>query len=282
MTAKIIAHSISPDGKEIVTFQLAYWRAIHGELKTHRAFSTSSMSSRAVPVAKMIAQVRNDPFIPKHIGRNTGGMQAHTPLSSEEREKAVRIWQGAALEAADAAQMLDEIGVAKQIANRVLEPFQIMHTVVTATELDNFWALRRHPDAEPHFHDLADEMFAALAKSGAVERGGTAWDESSWHLPYVSDAERSANSPATLLRLSAARCARVSYLNHDSSAPSVEKDLALFDRLAGSAPIHASPLEHQALPQFHADLSSRSFRGWLQFREVFEEDIAVMKALTHA
>ena len=43
------------------------------------------------------------------------------------------------------------------------------------------------------------------------------------------------------------------------------------ERLAGSAPIHASPLEHQATPHPSALHVSRNLRGWQQFRELFEE-----------
>ncbi|MBT2325544.1 FAD-dependent thymidylate synthase [Variovorax paradoxus] len=273
MPAKIIAHSISEAGKEIITFQLSYWRAIHGELKTHRAFSTSSMSSRAVPVAKMIAQVRQDPFIPKHVGRNQPGMQAHEPLTPAEREEFLAVWLSNAQNAAWAAQQMSNLGVAKQIANRVLEPYQIMHTVVTATEFDNFYALRRHADAEPHFHDLADEMWEAAKASTPIVRSSQHCrdDERGWHLPYISDAERGMYLPSKLIMASAARCARVSYLNHDGTSPEVAKDLDLFERLAGSAPIHASPLEHQAEAAYRADQESRNFRGWHQHREIFED-----------
>ena len=71
--------------------------------------------------------------------------------------------------------------------------------------------------------------------------------------------------------VSAARCARVSYLKHDGTAPSITEDLALFERLAGNAPIHASPLEHQGLAMASARPRSRNFVGWWQFRELFEE-----------
>lgn len=64
----------------------------------------------------------------------------------------------------------------------------------------------------------------------------------------------------------AARCARVSYLKHDGTAPSIGEDLALFERLAGGTPIHASPLEHQGLAGEHPRRRSRNFVGWWQFR----------------
>ena len=45
-------------------------------------------------------------------------------------------------------------------------------------------------------------------------------------------------------------------------------------RLAGGSPIHASPLENQALPLINSSQRSRNFVGWLQFRELYEESRA--------
>ena len=147
--AKVILDSVSPAGKRITTLQLKYHRFIHSEFMTHRAFSRNSMSSRAVPVAKMIEQVRNDPAMPVHWGKNQPGMQARDDLTGEALINAQMAWRGAAAKAADSAQLMMDNGLAKQVANRILEPFQWMHTVVTATEWDNFFALRCHPDAQP-------------------------------------------------------------------------------------------------------------------------------------
>ncbi len=272
MSAQVIAHSISEAGAEIITFQLSYWRAIHGELMTHRDFSRSAMSSRAVPIERMLRQCRDAPFIPKYIGKNQSGMQAPEQLSIVEHAECVNIWRQAAAAAAGFAQMMSDLGVAKQIGNRVLEPFQIMHTVVTATNLDNFWELRRHPDAEPHFHDLADSMWEARERSTPVTRFGPGHDAYAWHLPYITLSERDEFSVDILQRASTARCARVSYNNHDGTAADIAKDQALFDRLAAGRPFHASPLEHQAMASFDAELKSRNFRGWHQFRAVYEQE----------
>lgn len=60
-------------------------------------------------------------------------------------------------------------------------------------------------------------------------------------------------------------------LKHDGTAPSIGEDLALFERLAGGTPIHASPLEHQGAAREHPRRRSRNFVGWWRFRELFEE-----------
>ena len=90
-----------------------------------------------------------------------------------------------------------------------------------------------------------------------------------WHLPYVRAEEKLRTTDA--LRASAARCARVSYLKHDGQPPSLQEDLALFERLTASDPMHASPLEHQATPSLLSLKASGNFRGWYQFRRTLEE-----------
>lgn len=270
ITAKVIEDSIAENGVRLTTLQLCYPRFIHAEFMTHRVFSRNASSSRAIPVAKMIEQVRNDPAMPIHWGKNQAGMQANEELAPMAQDSARQLWMQAARDAASVAQVMADVGLHKQVANRILEPYQYMHVIVTATEWENFFELRNHPDAQPEIHALAKVMHFALAESRPVQR-----QENEWHLPYVTRAERVAfnNDLDLLLKLSAARCARVSYLTHDGQTPSVEKDVALYDRLVGSKPLHASPIEHQATPLPEADMWSGNFRGWLQNRKIVENAI---------
>lgn len=270
ITATVIADSISTFGKRITTLQLKYPRFIHSEFMTHRVFSRNSASSRAIPVAKMIEQVQNDPAMPIYWGLNQPGMQAGK--EHEDISTAQVWWKAAAIDAAASATLLNDLGLHKQIVNRVLEPFQWMHTIVTATEWDNFFELRCHPDAQPEFQALANAIRAAMGESTVVDRCGRLESEAAWHLPYVSDDERANLRPHTLPKLSAARCARVSYLKHDGTAPSVEDDLTLFEKLVGGKPLHASPIEHQALAG-DSVCRSRNFLGWTQYRDLFESGI---------
>lgn len=264
--AKVIADSVSAARARITTLQLKYPRFIHSELMTHRVFSRNAMSSRAVPVAKMIEQVYDNPATPIHWGKNQPGMQAREELTGQALEEAQALWKAAATNAAAVAEMMSRVGAHKQIVNRLLEPFQWMHTVVTATEWNNFFALRCHPDAQPEMQALACVMRDAMDASQPTPCGAYGW-----HLPYVTEGERDTLDGDFLPRISAARCARVSYLKHDGTAPSIEEDLALFERLAGGVPIHASPLEHQAVPSVMYWERSRNFTGWVQYRAMFEE-----------
>jgi len=275
ITAKVVEHSVAHHGKPLATYQLRYPRFIHAELMTHRVFSRNASSSRAIPVAKMIAEVRTAPAMPIHWGKNQAGMQARLELTGEELFRAKARWMLAAEVAANQAEAMAEIGVHKQVTNRILEPFLHISVIVTATEFANWNELRAHPDAQPEIHELALQMQRALSDSEPVLRPRDRQIAAAWHLPYVTDAERDQyhDQPRFLAKLSAARCARVSYLNHDGSEPSIEKDIKLYTDLVGGRPLHASPVEHQAYPLPLATQSSKNFFGWRQHRELVEHDI---------
>lgn len=266
--AKIIADSISPAGKRITSYELRYPRFILAELNTHRALSRSTSSSRAIPTAKLLEQVLASPAGPVEWGKNQSGMQAKELLEGEDLAEAQQVWLEAASDAAFQAKMLAEIGVHKQIVNRVLEPFLFVNTIVTGTDWENFFSLRAHPDADPTIRDLAYAI--REAQEASTPRVIHPW-QGRFHAPYILEDEWDTLSRQEIAISSAARCARVSYLRHDGAKPVFEGDYTLFEKLAISRPVHASPLEHVAFPADTAEQHSRNFRGWIQFREVYEE-----------
>lgn len=273
--AKVIADSVAAHGGRITTLQLRYWRAIHSEFCTHRVFSKNASSSRAVPLAKMIEQVERDPAGPVHWGRNEPGMQSRSELGGLLKMSAQQQWEEARQAALKHVRFMATIGVSKQVANRLLEPFSHIDVVVTSTDFTNFFALRDHPDAQPEMQELARAMRRAIDESTPDPLAVGAW-----HLPYLTEREIEdlfntmtsvVDIAGLLCKISAARCARVSYLKHDQSAPSIDDDLKLYDRLVGSEPRHASPCEHQATPFADPKQRSRNFVGWLQYRELVEQ-----------
>ena len=268
--AKVIAHSVAHDdrgnhGPEIFTLALKYPRFIHSEFMTHRVFSRNAASSRAIPVSKMIEQVRNEPAMPIYWGSNKPGMQAGDELLDTDLAAAKNLWIDAAENAAATAEKMQELGLHKQVANRVLEPFQIMQTVVTATEWENFFYLRISEFAQPEIKALAVAMKEAMTESTPFQM-----PYGEYHLPYVTAEERDEYKARkdwrTLCMVASARCARVSYLNHDGSNPDIQKDLDLATKLKDAH--HASPFEHVARPWDLRDLPGvvRNLKEWTQFR----------------
>lgn len=276
--AKVIADSINNDGKRITTMQVKFHRFILPEFNTHRVFSRNFSSSRAIPTKKLIDQVKQDPAIPVHWGKNQPGMQAEVELDQLTKEAAEAFWRSTALDAAAHASVMAQIGAHKQIVNRIIEPYLWANGIVTSTEWDNWFDLRAHEDAQPEIHELAIKMREAMENSTPKNL-----QVGEWHLPYILDHEKTDNyfqkpeNKDLLIKISAARCCRVSYLKHDGQAPNISEDLALFDRLAGAVPLHASPLEHQATPfpdDIHVDgAMSGNLKGWIQYRKVWEKQI---------
>lgn len=264
---KIIEDSVSNAGVRLVTSQLTYPRYIHAELMTHRVFSRNASSSRAIPTNKLIENSLRDMVYPIEWGKNQAGMQSKSEvLSIEEQREAAYIWESMANYCAEGVKRLSDLGLHKQWANRPLEWFGNITTLVTTTEMSNWEDLRNHEMAQPEIHYLAKLWTEARNSSIPTLIHSEDW----WHLPYVTDDEKKNLTIDTLLKISTARCARVSYLTQEGVSPTISKDLELYERLVGSVPLHASPCEHQAKINPNPNEWSGNFRGWIQHRKLLE------------
>lgn len=276
--AKVVQDSIAPNGVRLISTQLRYPRVVHAELMTHRVFSRNASSSRAIPVAKLVDLSLADPYFPIRWGLNQPGMQANEKdLPPHLAHRADEIWQRMIDVCAEGCKELAEIGVHKQWANRPTEWFGHISVVVTTTDLSNWDELRDHPDAQPEIQELARVWKLAVNDSEPVYRPRDRFNIHAWHLPYVLDEEREEygrlpedQGGLLLAKVSSARCARTSYMNHDGTNPVIEKDLKLFYDLAGARPLHASPTEHQGYPLPLATQRSKNLVGWRQHRELVE------------
>lgn len=301
--AKIVLASMPTNGAlPLITMHCRYPRIIHAEVMTHRVFSRNARSSRAVPVRKMLEEVRNDPFVPWHWGKNQAGMQAGEECNELIKWKDASVcypdgsvvedaitreegWLKARDFAADMAEAYMNAGYHKQLPNRLLEPFMWIDTLITSTQWSNFLWLRDHGAAEPHLRDLAKLVGEAL--DDAV------YDElhpGEWHLPYITEDEGFGEelSLDTLKKISAARCARISYAPFDGN-PTIERELERYSELISGDRVHASPVEHQASPdvfethggvgyaagwQFE-HLAGNLGPGWIQYRKTIPGEAAV-------
>ncbi len=256
---KILADSLATNGSRLTTMEVTYPRAIHSEIMTHREFSKNAASSRAIPVSKMIDRISNDPFIPLHWGMNQTGMVAEQEIDKSLHDKAVEIWLKARDNALNSAKELMDLGVHKQITNRLVEPFMWITIIISSTNWKHLFRLRCSPDAEPHFQKIAGMMKNSLENSIPVLK-----QEGEWHLPLIQEEERNLDIDL-LIKLSTARCGRVSYLSHDGKRD-LEKDIELYNRLRESG--HFSPFEHiaRAMPKNILEKSG-NFTGWIQHRK---------------
>lgn len=266
--AKVIADSVSPTGSRLTTIEAQFHRFILAEVNTHRAFSRNSASSRAIPTAKLIEQVRTNPAIPIEFGSNKPGMQAGEEVLNQVGSEGA--WRSAAYWATARASELLSYGVHKQIVNRLLEPFMWHKAIITSTEAgwNNFFEQRISPLAQPEIDLLAQRIHEAMSLSQPLFQY-----YGHWHVPYITmrdvyDLELMGRPQDDERKVSAARCARVSYLTHDGKRD-LAKDLELYDKLVSADPPHWSPLEHVATPDDRWD-SIGNFDGWEQLRHLPE------------
>jgi thymidylate synthase ThyX len=244
VSCTILADSISAEGVRLTTVELVYPRFIHAEVMTHRMFSRNASSSRAIPVARALKMIEENPAVPSSWRLNEKGMQGYTVANEATTLAAETIWLAAMRDAVRHAKNMDELGIHKQTVNRITEPFAHIKTVMTGVFWENWNVLRNHHAADPTIETLA--LVIAEARAASTP---TLLQTGEWHLPYVSAEERAILDPNDAIKVSAARCARVSYNNNtDGKRSTLDKDIKLHDSLLIDQPIHASPAEHQATP----------------------------------
>jgi len=305
ISAAVLADSITEYGHRITTMSLVMPRMILAEFNTHRMFSRNSASSRAIPTHKVIEMVKNDPFVPIKFIKEHKGMQGYEYLSDDEAFWAKKTWLMGAEYAIHQAELLStKHKVSKQFANRMLEPYMWHKVLVTATEWENFFALRYHGTAEIHMQTLAQQMLLAMNNSTPrlVSPG-------EWHMPYSDDINESKLAEVIYrrhpdskyrthetnyrIRISVSRSARISYaLPASTEKHDYSRDVDKHDDLVCAG--HWSPLEHQAQAPTSRELCPRwnnaatatteevklylqqnstegwwgNFRGWKQYRKI--------------
>lgn len=266
-TAKCLVHY-----ENLWTFELTYPRYIHSEFMTHRVFSRNASSSRAIPVKRMIEQVRENTVIPPKVFMNQKGMVGETEADPVTTTAFHVLWEEAAENACKTAEMMERLGIHKQHVNRILEPFQFIKVIVTATDWYNFFVLRLAPDAQPEIRELASAIYDEMNRYHNKDVGVLELDKEHIvvSIPYITDEdikEIGKEEYHLLMKISAARCARVSYNNHDGSKPDIEKDLKLYGHLYDSK--HMSPMEHACIRD-EDHRKNANLTGWKSLRYLIE------------
>lgn len=289
--AKIIADSINYHTKDrMTTFELNYPRFIHAEVMTHKMLAKNAQSSRAVPVASTL-EVNKEWVKPIVWGKNKAGMSSADVLKDHDLYAAQLIWDSAAERAFDYSKRLSEIGLHKQWANRITEPFSNIKVIMSGTEYANFFWLRRDPDcAQPEIVELANQMHAAYEASKPEKLLA-----GEWHMPYIKteldvygeriffDSNGDKLSIDDALQISASCCAQVSYRRLDDTK---EKALEIYNKLFSGPKPHYSPTEHQGRVMrpvqpagwedgvSHMDRNgyfwSGNLKGFIQYRKLLE------------
>ncbi len=325
--AEVVADSTSNAEIRLISVEVTMARFVLAELNTHRVFSRNSASSRAIPTEKQLKRILSKPYTPREWGQNAAGMSSREILSDNEAETADRLWLAARdcmvvyanrlngglesikdpelqdilrdkeLDKDYGSDILTDSKVHKQFVNRLLEPFMYHTVLITATEWNNFFALRINEAAQPEIRRAAELIQKAIDESKPEKL-----DDKELHMPYIDDELRHGFEPEVLKKVATARAARLSYLNqarHKESLTKgksvreiIQEDVNLHDHLVSSG--HMSPLEHVATPftcmnwkniadvkmvlrpdhYLHESLEFHgNFRGWHPYRkEILHED----------
>lgn len=307
ISAKIILDSVSAvTGSRLTTMEITYPRFILAEFNTHRMFSRNSASSRAIPFVKMQGNLT---AVPVRFGQANKGMQdkgenfdAKIVIEEwnyvldkkvEKMYSQTEIWNNSLEDAKRWSQAFYNAGYHKQVYNRLTEPFQMMKTVVSATEWSNFFWLRDDEAADPSIAELARCMKQAYEQSEPqVLQAGQ------WHLPYVEtqtatngekiyiiEFPEDAGDPVCVsledaIKVSCARACAVSFRKTDYD---LNKSKEVFERLVGDERKHSSAMEHAAcamssdvsfetegVTSLHKTLGwmSGNLSGFIQYRQL--------------
>lgn len=275
--AEVIADSINKKDERLTTLVVCFPRMILAEFNTHRMLSRNSASSRAIPFEKMCDMVQKNPFIPLGFQKDHKGMQGTEYFEGLEHEQRKQEWLACRDRSLMSAKAFASSGVTKQLCNRILEPFMWHTVVVSATDWENFFALRCDSEAEIHMQRIAYKMLKAMNESEPKSL-----EDGEWHIPFADNINddrlltdlllkaganvsvSSSEVEEAKIKIAVARLARVSYLNFEGK-DDYEADFKLHDRMSKLG--HWSPFEHVA--QAQAGTRSGNFNGFLQYRKTF-------------
>lgn len=265
VSAKLLLYSESEiTHKKIATFIITIPKFIQAQINSHRALSRNSGSSRAIPAKIIRKRVIKNPFTPIEFGHNQSGMRGGKEVSGIKLILAKKIWLWSRFIPCFFHYLGEKLNIHKEVLNRLIEPWMFTEVVLTATEWANFIRLRSDNAAQPEIQIIAKEI-SRLLKSEKPQILKTG----EWHLPFISKEESVEFDINVIQKISAARCARVSYKLYDGSSSNIEKDIALCDRLIFEG--HWSPFEHIAMANETLDRSG-NFVGWRQYRKEFENE----------
>lgn len=247
--------------KRLATFVLKIPKFLWGHIISHRALSRNSASSRAIPAKWIRKNVLQNPFLPVYFGENKPGMQSGNALKGVKLWTAKKIWLWSRYVPVFFHYLGEKIGIHKEVVNRLIEPWLMVDIIITATEWSNFISLRANEAAQPEIQYVAEQINNLLNKQFP-----TKLQTGDWHIPFILEKEKDLDIE-TKKKVSAARCARVSYSLFNGKTSDIDSDLRLCEKLSSSG--HWSPFEHvaQAL-----DKKERigNLIGWKQYRKEFE------------
>lgn len=309
-TAEVVADSISPEGHRLTSVKVIYPHAVHKDMLRHRCMNRNVESFRAQPPEKLIDNLGSGAaFMPDVFALRIKGMGQGEAY--DDQDKAKLLWESHIHRTLATAKEFLRLGIAKQQVNFLLQDLCPLTEIITATDWSNFEALRTElnddgtPVARPEVYKTAHAIMDAVYGSAPVER--------KIHLPMLTDGEYPISTDDIELdfwiRVSAGRCARISFGDYDWANEDRQIGFERSGRLLSKG--HMSPFEQQGLafsntrwdliyqmkgvitknwqriPKFERDDILRqleysgNMHGWIPARKMFlyEDDYSLLKQM---
>lgn len=291
---RVLADSVSPEGRRLLSLEETYPRIVHAERMTHRMQGKNSASTRAIPLATQIKNLLENPFVPEQFGINQPGMQAFVHLAGRKHQDAVRVW----LNGRDRALTTTiELILGRELASDVFRYDPTREYVSGDAMLDQFDELKELLPKSSDVIDLSETSMLNVHKQLA----GRGLEAYMWHTIIVTATEWSnyfglrihedaQGEIATIARLSReaigqstprelqhgewhtplvddgefddpfdairASAARCAAVSYNrQQAKNFSKEVERYEQLRSGG--HMSPLEHQATPFSDAELATR-------------------------
>lgn len=238
-----------------------------------RTIAMNANSSRAIPLERQIKQVEEHPFEPVWT-LNQSGMSGKT-ASETTSERASQQWHSARAFALTRVKALLDLGIHKQDAALLLNPFSWTTCILSADQdrWDHFFNLRCNAAVYPAVRIIAEKMESLMLKSTPVELDSIHIAFEKEAKKVVIDALESGEITAQdynekhkyyTMAVSMSMCAMISYDTQERSE-SLTKHVQRAKKLLTEG--HWSTAEHQFIPVYH-DNSNSMFKGWKSLREV--------------
>lgn len=234
--------------------------------------SRNVSSDRAVPTKKLRKSFAN--FVPREMPKNGRGMHPTTYLKGIRKLIAKGLWLTALHLMKLISFLMEKVGVHKEIANRLLDPFLWTVSITTSSFFKNFLELRTDANAQVQIRKIAILVQKQLSNAEyrirhihlpLIDRYDVydvyLYSEkqvNEKHIEYISRLVQNGSNDITkyekippriwdlLIKVNTAKTARGSYLNQLEPKP-IKSQLDVYSKLVESEPIHASPLESCAM-----------------------------------
>lgn len=266
--ARIVADSIDHLGNRLTSVHVVYPHAVHKDMLRHGLHRARSVASfRALKPEELVEYLRGGGAFRPEWASRVKGMGQGAALEASQIKLADYVWDKHIENCLRTAEALNDLDVAKQAVNFAQQDIAPLVEIITATEWDNYFALRLElkddgtPVARPEVYLTAKAIKEARDASTPV-----LMDHTGLHLPLIrpeelevlqSARDHDGGEMAYQLEhlaevehywslVSVGRCAMISFGRVDVDEPADKSFERARDRLLAVG--HAEPFEHVARP----------------------------------